>query len=271
MEPVNPDVYVHDRPKADQTTPEGQDHPEVDWTGLPEVRCILGSVSYDKNKKLYFYRCKARDCGHRVQPHSNDPLFSLSAGSSSTPLNKQVSALYCAVAGVPCQATHLILDMDHKPVEKIYTALDAARRQYVLLKEKDIKFGGKWEDCEADEVDIGKFTDDNLDTNKNTTWEQWGGLVQRGNRLRFFFSDSIQKPHPNEPQAQGPIRKREWLPVANKHLQVRKVILHTDGARAYTLKLPGVHHCNVAPEKDKPGQWERNSVAIYGHIYSIYS
>ena len=144
---------------------------------------------------------------------------SLSAGSSFTPLNKQVSALYCAVAGVPCQATHLILDMDHKPGEKIYTALDAARRQYILLKEKAIKFGGKWEDCEADEVDI-----------LTTIWIQTrirrgsNGVVwcSGGNHFGFFFSDPIQKPHPNEPQAQGQSAKREWLPVANNTSRIVK-------------------------------------------------
>ncbi len=51
----------------------------------------------------------------------------------------------------------------------------------------------------------------------------------------------------------GPIRKRDWAPLARRHLEGKKVILHTDGARAYTLKVPGVLHDNVVHMKKKAG------------------
>jgi hypothetical protein len=51
----------------------------------------------------------------------------------------------------------------------------------------------------------------------------------------------------------GPIRKRDWAPLARRHLEGKKVILHTDGARAYTLKVPGVVHDNVVHMKKKAG------------------
>ncbi|CAK0820130.1 unnamed protein product [Prorocentrum cordatum] len=37
-------------------------------------------------------------------------------------------------------------------------------------------------------------------------------------------------------------RKRDWCPLATKWLKGRSVILHTDGARSYKLKVPGVTH-----------------------------
>ena len=90
---------------------------------------------------------------------------------------------------------------------------------------------------EADEVDLGKgFLDDTTDGQKKgvtTAWEQWGALVERGRpeSLRLFrlnpAATNTRAPGP------GPICKRDWKPIAHKHLLGRRVILHADGARAY--------------------------------------
>lgn len=40
----------------------------------------------------------------------------------------------------------------------------------------------------------------------------------------------------------GPTTKKDWKPLAQKHLANRKIIFHTDSAKAYKLKLPGVIH-----------------------------
>ena len=42
-----------------------------------------------------------------------------------------------------------------KPVERIYANLEVARARYVIEKEKDIRYGGNWEDLEVGEVDTG--------------------------------------------------------------------------------------------------------------------
>ena len=47
------------------------------------------------------------------------------------------------------------------------------------------------------------------------------------------------------------MRKRDWAPTALKYLKGRKVILHTDGARAYKLKVDGVIHDNVCHSKKR--------------------
>jgi len=49
----------------------------------------------------------------------------------------------------------------------------------------------------------------------------------------------------------GPITRRDWASIAAKHLSNRQVILHTDGARAYKLKLSGVIHDNVVHKKER--------------------
>ena len=125
--------------------------------------------------------------------------------------------------------------------------VDTFRARYVQLKEKEIRYGGKWQDVEVDEVDLdaGKLTDNTTPSTKNTVWEQWGGLVERGRP----FSLKLFRLHPAKTvkRAPGPgaLRKVEWKPIATKHLANRKVVLHSNGARAYKLKVPGVMHCNV--------------------------
>ena len=47
------------------------------------------------------------------------------------------------------------------------------------------------------------------------------------------------------------MRKRDWKPIANALLKNRSVILHTDGARVYRMKVPGVMHDNVVHKKKK--------------------
>ena len=60
-------------------------------------------------------------------------------------------------------------------------------------------------------------------------------------------------PVSTKPRSPGPgaIRRRDWKPIAKKHLEDRCVLLHTDGARAYKMKVSGVIHDNVVHKKKK--------------------
>ncbi len=54
------------------------------------------------------------------------------------------------------------------------------------------------------------------------------------------------------------MRRTDWEPFARRRLQNKKVILHTDGARAYRLRMPGVLHDNVVHMKKQmlvDGKW----------------
>ena len=59
------------------------------------------------------------------------------------------------------------------------------------------------------------------------------------------------KPPPTTCRAPGPgaIRKVDCKPIAEKWLKDRKVILHTDSARSYKAKVPGVLHDSVVHQK----------------------
>ena len=43
----------------------------------------------------------------------------------------------------------------------------------------------------------------------------------------------------------GAIHKIDWTLLADKHLKDRKIVLHTDSAKSYKTKVPGVVHDSV--------------------------
>ena len=223
------------------------------WTGKTCPHCAsarLGSLKFFAQKQVWVHRCSRKGCSCRVQPHDFHPIFFGGRGQSFTPLGHQAAVLLCAIAGVPVTSVPAILDMDDKAVFRIYQNLEVARARHVELKEKNIVFGEKmeWCDVEADEVDLGK----ELSEDKQTAcWEQWGGLVERGRPTTLMLFRL--NPPSTQPRSPGPgaIRRRDWKPIARKHLQDRRVLLHTDGARAYKMKMPGVIHDNVVHKKKK--------------------
>ena len=224
-----------------------------EWKGKLCPRCgvgKMGPLKYNTANKTWTHRCNHYKCHKNLQPHDFHPIFYMGAGNSHSPLHVQASILLCATAGVKEVSTHLILDTSKKPVETIYKNLETARSRYVNAKEKDITYGD-WHDVEVDEVDVGKFVDPSIQDAKNTTWEQWGGMVERGNpsSLRLFRLNP-KKTKQSAP-GPGPIRKCDWVPVAKKYLKNMNVVLHSDGARAYTMKFPGIIHCNVVHKKKR--------------------
>ena len=140
--------------------------------------------------------------------------------------------------------------MDDKAVYRVYQNLEITRARHVLMKQKDIKYGSlqKWADVEADEVDIGKEI---CEDNDKAKWEQWGGIVERGRpeTLALFRLNPIKTK--KRAPGPGPLRRRDWKPIAEKMLRNRQIILHTDGARSYKLALPGVFHDHVVHKKKR--------------------
>ena len=54
----------------------------------------------------------------------------------------------------------------------------------------------------------------------------------------------------------GPLRLRDWTPIADHYIKQSKIILHTDAARAYKKAIPGVVHTQVIHQKKKiNGTW----------------
>lgn len=226
----------------------------IDWNGEQCRHCkkgVLGKLTFVKQRGTWCHRCSLRGCQRYVQPHDFNPIFFNSSGNSGTSLVDQAAVLLCALSGASQNAAHLINDLDHKPVERIYRNLELARKVYVESKEKLIKFGlaETWADIEADEADIGKGSSE--DNPGMLEWEQWGGILQRGFPKTLLLTRLPTRATHKRAPGPGPIRKMDWKPLAQKHLEGKNVILHTDGAKAYKLRLPGMLHDNVVHQIKK--------------------
>ena len=227
-----------------------------DWCGEICPFCGKGQLGPLKSfpNRSPSYRCGRKRCHKFVLPHHHHPVFSACHGNASAPFADKVSVFMCATWDVAQSKCHQITGNSHKLIENVYTRLDRARMKYVIKKEKRIKFGAidKWPDVEADEVDLGKIDDAEMDDrDKPVQWEQWGGLVERGRPNTLVLTRLDPCRTKRRAPGPGPIRKRDWKPIAKRHLENREVVLHTDGAKAYKLKIPKVLHDNVVHMKKK--------------------
>ena len=151
---------------------------------------------------------------------------------------------------IPQSKIHLLLDINHKAIEDIEKKICKLRQEYVEKKEKEIVFGdGKsWKDIEADEAtfdrrDISQDVElKHLIQSKDCVmmWEQWAGIIQRGRPETLVLCKLQPKITVKRAPGPGAVRKIEWKALGSELLQDRKVILHTDSAKSYKLKLPGV-------------------------------
>ena len=86
---------------------------------------------------------------------------------------------------------------------------------------------------------------------KNTKWEQWAGIVSRGMPQTLILSRLPAPLTTKRSPGPGAIRKVDWAPLAEKHLQGKQVIFHTDSAKSYLMKIKGVVHDRVVHKKTK--------------------
>ena len=224
---------------------QGSTCPSCGKGKLSELKCFTG--------KGLQHRCSAKCCQKRVLPHHGHPIFSAGRGQDYVPLQDQAAILLCAVSNIKQSATRRLLKRNHKFNENLYLRLDAVRAQFVEKKQAKIKFGATdpWPDVEADEVDLRRHWDADAAPDVAVEWEQWGGVVERGRPETLVLTRLNPKKTSKIAPGPGPMRRTDWEPFACRRLQNKNVILHTDGARAYRLRLPGVLHDNVVHMKKK--------------------
>ena len=195
------------------------------------------------------HRCNGFGCQAYINPHHLHPLFVDARGSSHTSLPTQSALLFLLLNRVPNATIHRILHINHKAIEDMDKRMMQLRKAWVEEKEKLIVFGnGKtWMDIEADEATFTTtdFKDCAEDPAKPVAWEQWCGIIQRGCPQTLLLKRLSPTMFATRSPGPGAIRKVEWKPLATKHLQDRCVVLHTDAAKSYRLRLPGVLHDHV--------------------------
>eukprot|EP00438_Fugacium_kawagutii_P027388 Skav208435 [mRNA] locus=scaffold1952:79215:80105:+ [translate_table: standard] len=159
------------------------------------------------------------------------------------PLQLQAALLLLRLTGVKSAVARLLFHVNHKMYDDLGKRLERLRKCHVEAKEKEITFGNcrTWTDVEVDEATFGRCSQPDRGK-KCVLREQWSGLLQRGKPKTLVLNKL--KPMMTVKRAPGPaaIRKVDWKPLGVKHLQDRKVVLHSDSARSYKLKLSGVVH-----------------------------
>ena len=158
-------------------------------------------------------------------------------------------------------------------IEGMRARLERLRQAHVEKHEQTIIFGNgrTWVDVEADEAtfdraDLTKELTPKTASKKCILWEQWSGILTRGQPSTLVLSRLNPKMTVKRAPGPGAIHKVDWKPLAFKHLARRKVILHTDSAKSYKAKVPGVLHDKVIHCKKKVRKGNKTSWAAPQYV-----
>ncbi|CAE6950598.1 unnamed protein product [Symbiodinium sp. CCMP2592] len=261
--------------------PRGQRKDQIKWKRtLPElikasdshiIRILIADKLLPKSvarEPFRSSRWKDAACQLWMNPHHLHPLFTEGQGLQSQLLQSQAALLLLKLHRVPQSIIHMLLNVNHKAIEDVERKLCKLRQEHVESKEKAIQFGnGKsWVDVEADEATFDKRDISNClefkhliqSPNATIMWEQWAGIVQRGRPETLILYKLQPKITVKRAPGPGAIRRIEWKGLAAKWLMNRKVVLHTDSAKSYKLKVFGVLHDRVVHCKNRvkiQGKW----------------
>ena len=231
----------------------------------------LGALTMRKDggRKSYMHRCNHKGCQRRVLPHSGHPIFTTGDGQGFVSCKSQCAALFLLQTGASMVTCGRILNsFGESHFRAMRKNISRQRALYVQRRQKTMLFGNRrtWKDCEADETVFRTFTDHESSPDECTAWEQWAGIVERGNHASLVLQRTKSAMTKSRAPGPGAITKLDWLPMAQRFLLKRKVILHTDRAKSYNLKVQGVLHESVRNCKKRVkigGKWVwRNPVYV---------
>ena len=121
---------------------------------------------------------------------------------------------------------------------------------YVVERQKEMVFGGinrHWPDVEVDEATFGK-----IKLNDNAvTWNNYIGLIHRGVPSSLVILKLPSRTTSAKSPGPGPLLLKHWVPIAERYIIGRGVILHTDSAKAYLKEFPRVAHTRVTSKTRK--------------------
>ena len=144
----------------------------------------------------------------------------------------------------------------------MYRRLEFARKRYVERKEKTIVFGNNkfWKDAEADEAVFRKASVDDPQgsPDRKMEWGQWAGMRMRDDPKTLVLWKTNSSLTSKRAPGPGAIKRTDWKPKADYYLKNRKIILHSDSARSYGMKIEGMLHDRVVHAKKRVkrgGKW----------------
>ena len=156
-------------------------------------------------------------------------------GSAHTPLPTQAAMMMLLLNHVPHAAIHRLLQSNHEAIEDMQKRLYTTSVPLGFSKRRRT------------------FASASL-----TEWSKvsrCSGTMVRHHSARPAFYFGTSPPYTTTWQGQssgpGPVRKVEWKPLAQKWLQGRQIILHTDSAKSYKLQVPDVLRDRVVHKKKR--------------------
>eukprot|EP00971_Amphidinium_carterae_P276030 5477369-Amphidinium_carterae.1 len=226
----------------------GKPHTKCPECGNVQPWDMHGCRAYLLSPQL---RCSIRNCRARWHVLHDHVLFTTSRNSASLEVQSQVIFNFCAK--VSQASTHLQLNLSHCAVESIYGRCRDHLAGYVLEKHKHIVLGvpGRQVDVEADEITFAKRA-----VEGGVTWTQYLGLVRRGSPETLVLIKLPDRVTASRAPCPGPLLSEDWKPIADKYCSGQNMILNTDSARAYELRVDGTVHTRVCHAKKKiGGKW----------------
>ena len=166
----------------------------------------------------------------------------------------------------PSFTIHQQLGLSHATVERFNLRFETHITKYVEEKQETIKLGGGelWSDIECDEVTLSRR---HVDADR-VVWAQYLGLVQRGRPESLILVRLPDRTTGTRAPGPGPLRKRDWEPLYKQYIDGRKIILHTDSARAYESYTQGIGKTRVVHQakRDAAGNWVKPKFTQVEHV-----
>ena len=221
---------------------------------LPKTCSKCGSERMICNAGIRFgpratSRCTNRSCRHRLSIFTDNPYFV--NRTDSIDIVKQTTVLFNLCLGVSKVQTHLQLGIPHATIERCALRFESHISTYVEKVQDGIELGDglDWADVECDEVTL----DRRHIGAEQVTWSQYLGLIQRGRPNSLIL---IRLP------------EADWQPIHQKFIENKKIILHTDSARAYDAFTKGIGKTRVVHQvkKDSAGNWVRPHFTKYEEV-----
>ena len=236
---------------------------------LPKTCKVCGTIRKGCRDGVRFglrstTRCPNSECRHRLTIYSDNPYFTKCAQSIN--LVQQAAVLFNLSLGISRVQIHLQLGVPHATVERCAVRFETHIQQYVTTKQDSIQFGSdvEWADVECDEVTLAR----RHTGEEQVTWSQFLGMVQRGRPGNLVIVRLPDRTTGTRAPGPGPLRKVDWQPIYKQFIENRKIILHTDSARAYDAFTAGIGKTRVVHQikKDAQGNWVQPHFTKYEEV-----
>ena len=233
--------------------------------------CRYGTYALKSQKgREPHWRCDCWDCQHRMPLAKDNPIFTY--GHGAVPLQKQMVALMCAWANIDQTKCELAFGLSKWVVEGIYKRWYQVASNYVIDVQGAMKLGtGRtWMDAEVDEVTIRKklkkesepTTQKKPVVQKKPAQMTWPcnflGILVRGFPKQLVLEELPLRETDVRAPGPGPLTVEHWMPLSERWCAGRKLIVHSDSARAYKRKIRGCLHDSVVHKKRRVkvgGKW----------------